>query len=262
MSSSEDPDAARTARAANRRFYDDLWSAAYLVPPHRFNTWPDLSALAATASARLEVGPGLRPRLPVLGTHFVDVSEPAVARLREGGGRATVSDVTALPFVDRAFDLVCAFDIVEHVEDDRRVLAELRRVAKPGAVVVLSVPLHPARWSAFDALVGHVRRYEPDRLVALLREHDLALERTAAFGMEPRSRWLLDFAVWGLTKRRVQALRWYNALFLPLGLRLQRRLEWGPGLIDVAGVGELLLACRATPGTEDGHPVGRRGIFR
>ena len=69
-------------------------------------------------------------------------------------------------------------------------------------------------------------------------------ERTAVFGMEPRSRWLLDFAVWGLTKRRVQALRWYNTLFLPLGLLLQRRLEWGSGLIDVAGVGELLLACR------------------
>ena len=96
----------------------------------------------------------------------------------------------------------------------------------------------------FDALVGHVRRYEPDHLLALLREHGLALERTAVFGMEPRSRWLLDLAVWGLTKRRVQALRWYNALLLPLGLLTQRRLEWGTGLIDVAGVGELLLACR------------------
>ena len=155
-----------------------------------------------------------------------------------------LSDVTALPFRDRAFDLVCAFDIVEHVEDDRRVFAELSRVARRGASVVLSVPLHQARWSAFDALVGHVRRYEPDHLLALLGEHGLALERTAVFGMEPRSRWLLDLAVWGLTKRRVQALRWYNALLLPLGLLTQRRLEWGTGLIDVAGVGELLLACR------------------
>ena len=47
-----------------------------------------------------------------------------------------------------------------------------------------------------------------------------------------------------LPKLRVQALRWYNALLLPLGLLMQRRLEWGTGLIDVAGVGELLLACR------------------
>jgi SAM-dependent methyltransferase len=244
MSLPEDADAARRVRAANRRFYDELWSAGYLVAPRRFNTWPALSSLAATAIRRLEVGPGLRPRLPVRGTHFVDVSDPAVARLRDGGGLASLSDVTALPFRDGAFDLVCAFDVVEHVEDDRRVFAELSRVARPGATVVLSVPLHQARWSAFDALVGHVRRYEPDELLALLREHGLALERTAVFGMEPRSRWLLDFAAWGLTRRRVQALRWYNTVFLPLGLLLQRRLEWGTGLIDVAGVGELLLACR------------------
>ena len=244
MSLPDDPDAARTARAANRRFYDELWSAGYLVPPHRFNTWPELSLLAATATARLEVGPGLRPRLPVPGTHFVDVSRAALARLWERGGLVTLSDVTTLPFRDQAFDLVCAFDVVEHVEDDRRVFAELSRVARRGASVVFSVPLHQARWTTFDEVVGHVRRYEPDHLIALLREHDLALERTAVFGMEPRSRWLLDLAAWGLSKRRVQALRWYNALLLPLGLLLQRRLEWGAGLIDVTSVAELLLVCR------------------
>ena len=242
--SSPDPDAARRAQDANRRFYDELWSSAYLVPPHRFNTWPELSMLAATAPVRLEVGPGLRPRLPVGGTWFVDVSGPALARLRECGGLALLSDVTTLPFHDGAFDLVCAFDIVEHVKDDRRVFAELSRVARPGATVVFSVPLHQARWTAFDALVGHVRRYEAEDLLALLCEHGLALERTAVFGMEPRSRWLLEFAAWGLSKRRTKALRWYNAVLLPVGLLTQRRLRWEPGLINVAGVGEILLACR------------------
>jgi hypothetical protein len=70
------------------------------------------------------------------------------------------------------------------------------------------------------------------------------LERSAGFGMQPRSGWLLDFAVWGLTHRRVQAMRWYNGLFLPLGLFLQRRLAWVSGLIDVSNVDELLLVCR------------------
>ncbi len=244
MSLPQEADPARTARAANREFYDALWSAGYLVPPQRFNTWPELSRLAATATTRLEVGAGLRPRLPVAGTHFVDVSGPAVARLREHGGLATLSDLTALPFRDRTFDLVCAFDVVEHVEDEHRVFAELSRVARRGATVLFSVPLHPMRWTAFDELVGHVRRYEPDHLLVVLREHGLALERTAVFGMEPRSRWVLDLAVWGLSTRRVKALRWYNTVLLPLGLLIQRRLRWTAGLIDVAGVGELLLACR------------------
>lgn len=229
--------------AANRRFYDALWSASYVVSPRRFNTWPLLSRLAASAPARLEIGPGLRPRLPIAGTYFVDVSRPALSRLKARGGLATLGEITTLPFPDCTFDLVCAFDIVEHVEDDRQVFRELGRVARDGATVIFSVPLHPARWSAFDTLVGHVRRYDPDDLLATLEEHSFVLEQSAGFGMQPRSRWLLDFAVWGLTQRRVQAMRWYNRLFLPLGLLLQRRLAWAPGLIDVAEVDEVLLVC-------------------
>ena len=103
MSLPEDPDCARRARAANRRFYDALWSAGYLVPPHRFNTWQELSGLAATATARLEVGPGLRPRLPVYGTHFVDVSGPALARLRVRGGAVRASRADAVPGIASAF---------------------------------------------------------------------------------------------------------------------------------------------------------------
>jgi len=237
-------DATRPAVAANRRFYDALWSASHMVPPQRFNTWPLLSSLAASARARLEIGPGLRPRLPIAGTYLVDVSRPALSPLQARGGLATLGEITALPFPDCSFDLVCAFDIVEHVEDDRQVFGELRRVTRDDATVIFSVPLHPARWSAFDVLVGHVRRYDPDELLAILGEHSLVLERSAAFGMEPRSRWLLDFAVWGLTHRRVQAMRWYNRLFLPLGLRLQKPLAWASGLTDVAKVDELLLVCR------------------
>ncbi len=234
----------RSAVADNRRFYDALWSASYVVSPQRFNTWPLLSALAAAAPARLEIGPGLRPRLPIAGTYFVDVSQPALSRLERGGGRAALAEITALPFPDRSFDVVCAFDIVEHVEDDAQVFRELGRVARDDAAVIFSVPLHSARWNAFDALVGHVRRYDPDDLLSMLAAHSLVLEQSAGFGMQPRSAWLLDFAVWGLTRRRVQALRWYNRLFLPLGLRLQKRLAWAPGLIDVAQVDELLLVCR------------------
>src|SRR5438876_7485784 len=129
--------------AANRRFYDALWSASYLIPPRRFNTWPLLSGLAAAAPSRLEIGPGLRPRLPIAGTYLVDISRPALTRLKDRAGLTTVGEITALPFPDGTFDLICAFDIVEHVEDDAQVFRELRRVAKNDATVVFSVPLHP-----------------------------------------------------------------------------------------------------------------------
>ena len=70
----------------NRRFYDALWTDARLVEPERFNTWPLVHCLVAQSRRRLEVAPGMRPRLPIEGTHFVDTSAPALARLRERGG--------------------------------------------------------------------------------------------------------------------------------------------------------------------------------
>ena len=238
------PQETRSNLASNRRFYDALWSTSYIVSPQRFNTWPLLSAFAASATARLEIGPGLHPRLPIAGTHFVDISGPALSRLKTREGLTTQGTITALPFPDCSFDLVCAFDIVEHVEDDQQAFRELGRVARDGATIIFSVPLDPARWTAFDTLVGQVRRYDPDDLLDVLGEHSFVLEQSAVFGMQPRSGWLLDLAVWGLTQRRVQAMRWYNMLFLPLGLLMQKHLACAPGLIDVAKVDELLLVCR------------------
>ena len=60
-------------------FYDPLWTSARLVAPERFNTWPMVRSLIAPGRPRLEVAPGLRPRLPIEGTCFVDISAPAVS---------------------------------------------------------------------------------------------------------------------------------------------------------------------------------------
>ena len=68
--------------AANRSFYDPLWRDAQLVQPERFNTWPLVSGLASRVARRLEVAPGLRPRLPLADTQFADISVPALACLR------------------------------------------------------------------------------------------------------------------------------------------------------------------------------------
>ncbi len=124
----------------------------------------------------------MHPRLPIAGTYFADVSLPALSSLRARGGFTTLGDVAALPFPDRTFDLICAFDIIEHVEDGGRVFRELGRVARDGAALLLSVPLHAARWTAFDALVGHVQRYEPDDLLGTLAEHGFGVEQSAGFG--------------------------------------------------------------------------------
>ena len=212
--------------------------------PERFNTWPLISGLLPQARARLEVGPGLRPRLPVAGTHFIDLSGPAVAQLNAREGRATVGEITALPFGDGQFDLVAAFDVIEHVEDDRQVFGELARVLKKGGVLLCSVPLHAAHWTTFDACVGHARRYDPADLQALLAAHGFVVEQSAVFGMQPNNSKLLDLGVVMLNRRRRQALRWYNWVFMPLGMLFQKKLKFVPGLMDTAGVHEVALVCR------------------
>src|SRR5580692_8994927 len=82
----------------NRGFYDMLWSGASLVEPQRFNTWPLVQSLLPSGSRRLEVAPGLRPRLPILGTQFVDISAPALTKLRGRGAQVVLGKVTSLPF--------------------------------------------------------------------------------------------------------------------------------------------------------------------
>ena len=227
----------------NRSFYVGLWRGARLSAPQRFNTWPLVSRLTAGAMQRLEVAPGLRPRFPLQGTQFVEISAPALRRLQAGGANAVQGQVTALPFSDAAFDAVCAMDIIEHVVDDDGVLAELARVAKPGAAVLLSAPLHPASWTAFDDFVGHYRRYEPEPLLAKIRAHGLTLEQSAIYGMQPKASWMLDLGMWFLTHRRQQAMWWCNWT-LPLFARFQKPLALVPGMVGTAQVDEVLLVCR------------------
>lgn len=231
----------------NRRYYDLLWSDAFLIEPQRFNTWPLVQSLLSEAERCLEVAPGLRPRLPLSGTQFVDISAPAAAKLHARGAQVVLAEATALPFAQGSFDLVCALDIVEHVDDDEGVVSELSRVTRAGGSLLLSAPLHPSRWTSFDEIVGHRRRYEPSRLLEMLSNHRLLVERTAVFGMQPHSSRLVDIGMWWLMHDRERAMWWYNRLFMRIGLRLQKKLRFALGTMAVAEsdeVDEVLLVCR------------------
>ena len=234
----------RSLAEFNRRFYDALWSRARLVPPERFNTWPAVRELTADTAARLEIGPGLRPRLPLRGTDVVDLSEAAVAALREGGARATVGTVAALPGDAEVYDFVCALDIVEHVEDDAAALREIARVLRPGGRLLLSAPLHPDRWTAFDEIVGHSRRYEPAVLRERLAAHGFVVESSAVYGMQPRSSRLVDFGMRCLRHRRERAMWYYSHVLMPLGLFFQMRLQFEKGFTVAAEADEVLLVCK------------------
>jgi SAM-dependent methyltransferase len=78
------------------------------------------------------------------------------------------ADATLLPFADRSVDLVVAFDVLEHIEDDKAVVSEIRRVLRPDATFLVAVPADPRLWSAHDVAVDHLRRYTRDTLSTLI----------------------------------------------------------------------------------------------
>ena len=68
--------------------------------------------------------------------------------------------ITELPFEDGTFDLVCAFDVIEHVEDDQLAVNELKRVVKDQSMVLITVPAFMSLWSHHDVINHHFRRYK------------------------------------------------------------------------------------------------------
>jgi SAM-dependent methyltransferase len=67
-------------------------------------------------------------------------------------------EACAIPF-RQAFDVVGAFDVLEHIDDDKKALKELCATVRSGGGLVLTVPQHAFLWSAWDGMNRHKRRY-------------------------------------------------------------------------------------------------------
>jgi SAM-dependent methyltransferase len=98
-------------------------------------------------------------------------------------GRSTCASALALPFADGTFDVVGAFDVLEHCEPESVAIKELARVVAPGGRLLMSVPAYQWAWSDHDVRAGHHRRYTKARLLAAVGQTDLSVVRsTYAFG--------------------------------------------------------------------------------
>lgn len=130
-----------------------------------------------SARSILEIGCGTGQVLRALAAAFPDAclhgSELFVeglpfARVRAPDARLMQMDATHIPFEDE-FDLIGAFDVIEHIHEDELVLSRVHRALKRGGGVIVTVPQHPRLWSHQDELACHVRRYRRGELEEKLR---------------------------------------------------------------------------------------------
>ena len=131
----------------------------------------------------LDVGCGTGANLIMLSKYGdaegVDVSEDALAFCRERGlDRLKLGAAEELPYEDGTFDLVTAFDVVEHMDDDLACLREMRRVLRPGGRVLLFVPTFMFLWGVQDDVSNHRRRYRLPQLRRVLEQAGFEIERT------------------------------------------------------------------------------------
>lgn len=140
-----------------------------------------------TKSARiLEIGPGHGVNLEVLAprgqvtTLDTDLASLVGAKAR-GATLAVLGDGTAPPLRAGAFDLVCALDVLEHLEDDGAGLRAMHAMLAPGARLFLTVPALRILWGRQDVLSRHFRRYGRRELADRVRAAGFAIEKLSFF---------------------------------------------------------------------------------
>ncbi len=118
----------------------------------------------------------------------------AAARIAPRGGEV-INGFSAVLGADRTFDLVCAFEVLEHIKDDAGALGEWRGLIRPGGHLLLSVPAWQHLFGPSDTAVGHYRRYSPEELTGRLTEAGFEPVSVSLYG------WPLGYLLEGVRNR-------------------------------------------------------------
>ena len=144
-------------------------------------------AAPAPGARLLEIGCGTGHNLAMLGefgpVDALELDEQARSVAEARLGRSVMSsplpELAAVP--EQHYDLVGAFDVIEHIDDDAAALESIARRLRPGGKFVMTVPAHRWMWSAHDVVNHHKRRYSKRALKALIDASPLRLKTLGYF---------------------------------------------------------------------------------
>jgi SAM-dependent methyltransferase len=108
----------------------------------------------------------------------IDTSTQALTFAQSRGVKKLVQgSITDVPFPEATFDCIVVLDVIEHVEDDSKILQSLHQVLKPGGRLIVTVPAYKLLWSAHDEINHHKRRYTATHLRQLMEEAGYSVDR-------------------------------------------------------------------------------------
>lgn len=119
------------------------------------------------------------PSLQISGSEIFLAGLP-FARQRLPGVSLFQMDARAIPFYHE-FDIIGAFDVLEHIEEDRDVLREIYAAVKPGGGILLAVPQHKWLWSQIDDMSYHKRRYNRGDLLQKIEGVGFRIKKVTSF---------------------------------------------------------------------------------
>lgn len=145
-----------------------------------------LRRFARPTHLAVDVGCGSGRNMLLLSDHCDRVMgfdrSPAALKLAAARGfPIACADGQSIPLAESSVDLLCAFDVLEHLDDDMGALSEFHRVLKPAGFLLITVPAYRFLWSEHDEALMHRRRYAASELhVKLTRSGFLVLKRSYA----------------------------------------------------------------------------------
>lgn len=101
-----------------------------------------------------------------------------------------LADACNIPYPNNSFDLVVAFDVLEHIKDDAKVVFEVNRVLRPDGYFVFTVPAYGFLFSSHDKYLDHYRRYNKKKILSLLHQF-----------------------------KKIELGNWFFALFIPVAIQ-------------------------------------------
>lgn len=186
------PEMARSGTGFRPEYFDELcklearnfWFRARnaLIIDAVRKHWPNAGRFLEVGCGTGYVLSGLGEAFPAMQLHGSELFAeglPHAAR-RVPRARLMQMDARNIPYRDE-FDLVGAFDVIEHIEDHRAVLRSLHESLAPRGGMILTVPQHPELWSRTDDYACHVRRYRPGEMEALLQEAGFRILSSTSF---------------------------------------------------------------------------------